>query len=106
MSHSVKSVPRRREAPVVLWAILLGVAFWPRLWIILFWIFDRQIDEAYDGGFIVPFLGLMFMPWTTLMYAWMWSINSSTVAGWEWIFVAIGLASDLFFWIAGLRSLR
>jgi hypothetical protein len=91
---------------VVLWMILLSMAFWPRLWILGFWIFDRQIDEAYSGSFLIPLAGFVFLPWTTLLYAWMWSINSASVDGWEWIFVAIGLLSDLFFWIAGRRSLR
>ena len=41
-----------------------------------------------------------------LLYAWMWAINSDTVSGWEWIVVAIGFLSDLFFWIAGRNSTR
>lgn len=111
MTHSVGSArrePRRGEVGtgrVVLWTFLVGMAFWSRLWILGFWIFDRQVGDAFSS-WIVPFLGFIFMPWTTLLYAWMWSINSAGVAGWEWIFVAIGVLSDLFFWIAGRRSLR
>jgi hypothetical protein len=29
----------------VLWSVLLGVAFWPRLWILGFWIFGRQLGN-------------------------------------------------------------
>src|ERR1700754_3584110 len=90
---------------VVLWVFLAGVAFWPRLWILGFWIFDRQIGEAFSA-WIVPALGFVFAPWTTLLYAWMWSIGSGGVHGWEWIFVGIGILSDLFFWIAGRAPLR
>jgi hypothetical protein len=107
MSQSVKHPAKHetRNAPVVLWAFLAGVAFWPRLWILLFWIFDRQIGDAFRG-FLVPLIGFFILPWTTLLYAWAWSIDSSGVHGWEWILVAIGLLSDLFFWVAGRQSLR
>jgi hypothetical protein len=90
---------------IVLWCFLAGMGFWPRLWILGFWIFDRQISGAFDG-WIVPALGFVLAPWTTLLYAWMWSINSAGVTGWEWIFVGVGIVSDLFFWIAGRASLR
>lgn len=90
---------------VVLWTVLFNVAFWPRLWIVAFWIFGEQIGDAFSG-WIVPALGFVFLPWTTLLYAWMWAIGSSAVSGWEWIIVAIGLFSDLFFWIVGRSSLR
>jgi hypothetical protein len=90
---------------VVLWFFLAGMAFFPRLWIIAFWIFGRALGDAFSG-WIVPFLGFLFLPWTTVLYAWMWAIGSDGVHGWEWIIVAIGLLSDLFFWIAGRASLR
>ena len=51
-------------------------------------------------------LGFWFLPWSTLLYAWMWAVDSSSVTGWEWIVVGIGLLSDLFFWLAGRSSLR
>jgi hypothetical protein len=98
----------RREAGtgrIVLWFFLANVAFWPRLWIIGFWVFSEWIGNAFPDK-IVPALGFVFLPWTTLLYAWMWAINSDSVHGWEWIIVAIGLVSDLFFWIAGRASLR
>lgn len=110
MSHSTTQATARASRDigtgrVVLWCVLIGVAFWPRLWILLFWIFDRQIGDAFSS-WIVPTLGFFFAPWTTLLYAWMWSINSAGVSGWEWIFVGIGVISDLFFWIAGRSSLK
>jgi hypothetical protein len=98
----------RREVGVgrvVLWFLLAGMAIFPRVWIIAFWIFGRAIGDAFSG-WIVPLLGFIFVPWTTVLYAWMWAIGSDGVHGWEWIIVAIGLLSDLFFWVAGRASLR
>jgi hypothetical protein len=90
---------------VVLWFFLFNVAFWPRIWILGFWIFGSTIGDAFSA-WIVPVIGFFILPWTTLLYAWMWAINSNGVNGWEWIIVAIGLLSDLFFWIAGRASMR
>ncbi|WP_037501101.1 hypothetical protein [Solirubrobacter soli] len=90
---------------VVLWFVLFNVAFWPRLFILGFWIFSDTIGNAFSG-WVVIILGFLLLPWTTLLYAWMWAIDSNSVTGWEWIIVAIGLLSDLFFWIAGRASMR
>jgi hypothetical protein len=109
MSRSFTPLPQHesRAAPnhLVLWAVLLGVAFWPRLWIIGFWIFGRQLGDAFSA-WIVPALGFVVLPWTTLLYAFMWSIDSDGVHGWEWSLVGVALLVDVVFWVAGRRSLR
>jgi len=111
MSDSFSPLPQhesQRElgtGRIVLWFILAGVAFWPRLWILGFWIFGSQLGRAFSGWVVVA-VGFVFVPWLTLMYAWMWSIGSDGVVGWEWFLVAAGLLCDLFFWVAGRRSLR
>jgi hypothetical protein len=111
MSQSFTPLPQHKmehgvgTGRVVLWFVLAGVAFWPRLWIIGFWIFGSQIGDAFSG-WIVPALGFIFLPWTTVIYAWMWSISSDGVNGWEWILVGGALLVDIVFWIAGRRSLR
>lgn len=110
MSESIKPLPQHHtgkdtSSRWVLWAALLGVAFWPRLWILGFWIFSRQLGNAFDG-WIVPALGFVFLPWTTLMYAWMWSVSSDGVNGLEWALVAVGFLIDIWFWVAARRSLR
>jgi hypothetical protein len=100
--------PQSREAGtgrIVLWFILFNVAFWPRLWMFGFWLFSQWIGNAFPS-WIVPAIGFVFLPWTTVLYAWMWSVDSNSVTGWEWIIVGIGLLSDVFFWIAGRASLR
>ena len=111
MSESFTPLPQHKSSGAdsgshfVLWAVLLGVAFWPRLWILGFWIFGRQLGNAFDG-WIVPALGFLFLPWTTLLYAWMWAIGSDGLHGWEWLPVGFSLLIDVWFWVAGPRSLR
>ena len=52
-----------------------------------------RVDLAFDS-WIVPLLGLVFLPWTTLMYVIVWSPVGG-VEGAEWILVALGLALDI-----------
>ncbi|HWB54360.1 MAG TPA: hypothetical protein VG722_09205 [Tepidisphaeraceae bacterium] len=48
--------------------------FFPRIAIVLIWLFSHYLDHAYQTWFW-PFLGFLFMPVTTLAYA--FAINSN-----------------------------
>jgi hypothetical protein len=66
----------------------------PRVALLLWWIFDsNRFDAAFDS-WLWPFLGLLFLPWTTLAYVLMWSPVGG-VSGGEWIVVAIGFLADV-----------
>ena len=65
----------------------------PRFAIVLVVIFSDYIGEAYTT-FVWPFLGFLFMPLTTLAYA--WAINSrGTVEGFQLVVVVIAVLIDL-----------
>ena len=85
------------------WVLAASSLFWPRLFILLFWIFGSQLGRAYDSA-IVPIVGFFVLPWTTLAYATMWGLSSDRVAGLEWVVVAIALILDLWTY-AGIRRL-
>jgi hypothetical protein len=89
----------------VLWVIAGGLMFWPRLFIIGFAIFSHTIGDAFSGALIV-IAGFIVLPWTTLMYALMWGIDSNEVSGWEWIVVAIAVLVDLYTWALARRSVQ
>jgi hypothetical protein len=40
----------------------------PRLTLFLLWVFSNYLSRAYDS-FVIPLLGFIFLPWTTLAYA-------------------------------------
>ena len=90
---------------VVLWVVVGGLMFWPRLFIIGFAIFSPTIGHAF-GSTLTVIIGFLLLPWTTLMYAVMWSISSNTVSGWEWIVVVIAFVVDIYTWALGRRSLQ
>lgn len=65
----------------------------PRFAILLVVIFSDYIGQAYQTV-IWPFLGFLFMPLTTLAYA--WAINSSgSVEGLQLVVVVIAVLMDL-----------
>lgn len=67
--------------------------FTPRLAIILVVIFSSYIGRAYES-FLWPLLGFLFMPLTTLAYA--WAVNThGTVTGIYLAVVVIAVLLDL-----------
>ena len=64
----------------------------PRFGVLFIWIFGSRVDNAF-GSWIWPLLGLLFAPWTTLMYTIVWSAGG--VHGANWIAVAFGAFLDL-----------
>jgi hypothetical protein len=92
----------RATLPVVacLFAILTG--FFPRLGLALVWIFTNEVDQAYDT-FVLPLLGLIFLPLTTLVYALFWAPLGG-VDGIEWFWVVLAFLFDIGALGAGARA--
>ena len=84
--------------------VVFGAMVTPRLVIIGFWIFSDLLGDAYDG-WVVPALGFLVLPWTTLGFACMWAVSSSEVSGIEWAVVAIAVIADALTWV-GVRLVR
>ena len=59
-------------------AIMAGMA--PRLVLIFAWIFGRRWDAVWDGNWILPVLGIVFLPYTTVMYILVWSPAGLSIA--------------------------
>ena len=71
---------------------LIGLAA-PRLGIILTWIFTDRMQVAFDN-FIVPFLGFLVLPFTTLFWALAYAPVQG-VRGFGYILVGFGVVLDL-----------
>jgi hypothetical protein len=83
-----------------LFAILSGVA--PRLAFLFFWIArPAQVDAAFDT-FIFPLLGIIFLPFTTLLYVLLHDFGGLHGADWVWIILAVML--DLMHYAQGVAN--
>jgi hypothetical protein len=71
----------------------------PRLGFILYWLFSAsKVNEAF-GNWIFPILGLVFLPWTALVW-----VIFFPIGGIDWVFVAIAFLADLAAYGGGWRN--
>jgi hypothetical protein len=64
-----------------------------RLALIVLALFTDDLSRAFDS-WLIPFLGFFLLPWTTLIYALLWT-TSRHVYGIEWAFVAMAFLIDI-----------
>lgn len=75
-----------------LFLILIGVS--PRLGVVALWLLTDWIDRAFNGGWVLPLLGIIFLPWTTAFFAVGYVIGEAA-APWGWLGAIIGLFMDV-----------
>jgi hypothetical protein len=73
--------------------LLLG-AFAPRLALVLIALLGDWITSAFDGDWVVPFIGWLFLPYTTLIYV-LVHYSQGEVTGFFWFFVILAFLTDL-----------
>lgn len=86
--------------------VFLLALFAPRVAFLLMWIFGTRVDHAFDT-WLIPLLGLMFVPWASIVYTMLWHPVTG-VEGFAWAFIVIAAMVDLISWssrMAGQRSL-
>jgi len=76
----------------------------PRLVIFLLWLFTTYLSRAFDG-LLLPLLGFLFLPWTTIA----WAIAQNELGGTNGIgllVIAIGVLADIGVLGGGARGRR
>jgi hypothetical protein len=86
-----------------LFAMFAG--FFPRLALFIVWIMRPNMVDAAFGSWIVPLLGIVFLPFATLMYVILYTPGVG-LGGWEWFWVVIAGLLDLGHWGAGAARRR
>jgi hypothetical protein len=89
---------RQKEGRMILLGCLLafGLAVAPRIFLVLAWIFSERWPLVWKGDFLIPLLGIIFLPYTTIMYMLVWSPTG--IQGWDWLWIILGLLLDLWKW--------
>jgi len=73
--------------------LLILVLAFPRIVLVLMFLFSNYLTRAYHG-LILPLLGCIFVPLTTLAYAWM--VNTGQpIAGVNLLILLIAIVIDL-----------
>ncbi|HVT95218.1 MAG TPA: hypothetical protein VHD76_20360 [Bryobacteraceae bacterium] len=73
--------------------LLLLLVFGPRVVLALLFFLTSYISHAYHG-LLLPLLGFIFLPWTTLAYAWIVN-NGHSVNGIYLIVLVVTVIVDL-----------
>ncbi len=76
--------------------MLLG----PRLIFLFYWLFRPIKVSAAFANMALPWLvgivGVVFAPWTTLIYVLVFPLN-----GWDWIWIGLGILADVASYMGG-----
>lgn len=80
-------------------------AFFPRVALVLIWLFSDWIQRAFNGEWILPLIGIILLPYTTLayvlLYAWL-----GEVQGFTWFLVVLAFLVDIGSWASGAQAGR
>jgi hypothetical protein len=75
-----------------LFALLAG--FFPRLALFIVWVARPALVGAAFGTWIVPLLGIIFLPFATLIYVLLYTPGIGLI-GWEWFWVIFAALFDV-----------
>ena len=74
--------------------LLFIVLLFPRVTLLLLWLFSGYLQRAFGSGLLDPVLGFFFLPLTTLVYAWETN-NHMPTTGINLIWLLIAVIIDL-----------
>jgi hypothetical protein len=72
--------------------LAIVVLAFPRIVLVLMWLLSNTLDRAYHG-LLIPVLGFIFLPITTIVYAWMVT-NNMALAGVNLIILVVAVLLD------------
>jgi len=84
--------------------LVLLAFFGPRLVLFLLWLLTNYLTRAFDA-FLLPFLGFLFLPWTTIA----WAIAQNEFGGANGVgllVIALGFLADIGVLGGGARGRR
>lgn len=84
--------------------LLILILAFPRVVLALMFFFSNYLERAYHGV-LIPLLGFIFLPITTIVYAWMVN-NGYALAGINLIWILLAVLIDLGSFGGGYRRRR
>lgn len=75
--------------------------FGPRLTFLVYWLFRPVLVNAIFNTWIWPLLGLIFLPWTTLMYVF---VAPAGVVGFDWLWLGLAVLVDITAYSGGVHN--
>lgn len=80
--------------------LVLVILFFPRVVLVLMFLFSDYLGRAFHNGLLLPLLGFIFLPVTTIVYA--WEVNNHlALAGINLLWLLIAVILDVSGWGGG-----
>jgi hypothetical protein len=70
------------------------VALLARVALLVVWLTTPLVQRAFQGGWLLPLLGLLILPITALTYVLVYYYYGS-VTGWGWLWIVLAFLLDL-----------
>lgn len=86
-----------------LFALFAGV--FPRLALFIIWVTRPVLVDAAFDTWIIPLVGIVFMPFATLIYVVLYTPGIG-LTGWGWFWVVIAGLFDIGHWVASASQRR
>jgi hypothetical protein len=77
--------------------LALFAGLFPRLALLIIWIARPALVAAAFNTFILPLLGIIFLPFATLIYVILYTPGIG-LTGWEWFLVILAALLDIGHW--------
>ena len=74
--------------------LLLG----PRFVLFIWWLVNPAAWNLVFDTYLLPVLGIVFLPWTTLMFVF---LGVGGITGFEWVWMGLAVAADFFSYAGG-----
>lgn len=74
-------------------------ALGPRFAFLVYWLIRPGYVNTVFNTWFWPLLGLIFLPWTTLMWVLVYGVNG--IIGFDWVWVGLALVADIATYTSG-----
>jgi hypothetical protein len=76
---------------------MLAVSF-PRIGLLIMWVFTSWVEIAFDDNWFWALLGLIFLPFATLMYVIVEVATVGDINFGGWLLIGVGALMDVSHW--------
>ncbi|MGH2588711.1 MAG: hypothetical protein ACRDJE_27615 [Dehalococcoidia bacterium] len=81
-------------------------AMFPRLGLLIVWAFTDWVEIAFDDNWFWPLRGLIFLPFTTLLYVFVDIATIGDINLGGWLLIGLGALLDISHWAQTFANRR
>lgn len=81
------------------------IALGPRLGMGFLWLFTDLVDRVFNG-WVIPLVGIVFVPWTTLLYTLGYVLGDNAAVPWGVMGAIIGVFLDVMTYASSAKPVR